>query len=77
MYCCTSIYFKTSEKKTPIDPDEISEEIFPSLYTLCIMPRSRLGPGNESHQNKAGGLTLNLFFQFCVLFQVNIILKDI
>ena len=25
------IYFKTSEKKTPIDPDKISEEISPSL----------------------------------------------
>ena len=41
------------------------------------MPRSRSGPGNESHQNKTGGLTLNLFLQFCVLFQVNIILKKI
>ncbi len=46
-------------------------------YTLCIMACSRSGPGNESHQNKAGGLTLNLFLQFCVLFQVKIILKDI
>jgi hypothetical protein len=27
----TSFYFKTSEKKTPIDPDKISEEIFPNL----------------------------------------------
>ena len=25
-----------------------------TLYTLCMMPRSRSGPGNESHQNKAG-----------------------
>ncbi len=32
-----------------------------SLYTLCIMPRLCLGPGNESYQNKAGGFTLNLF----------------
>ncbi len=39
------------------------------------MPCLRLGPGNELHQNKAGGLTLNLFLQFCALFQVNIILK--
>ena len=23
------------------------------VYTLCIMHRSRLGPGNELHQNKA------------------------
>jgi hypothetical protein len=41
------------------------------------MPRSRSAPGNESQQNKAGGLTRNLFLQFCVLFLVNIILKDI
>ena len=26
-----SVYFKTLEKKTPIDPDKISEEICPSL----------------------------------------------
>ena len=26
------------------------------LYTLCIMPRPRTGPGNESHKNKAGRL---------------------
>ena len=25
---CMSVYFKTSEEKTPIDPVEISEEIF-------------------------------------------------
>jgi hypothetical protein len=25
-----SVYFKTSEKKTPTDPDNISEEIFPN-----------------------------------------------
>ena len=25
-------------------------------YTLCIMPRLRSAPGNESHQNKAGVL---------------------
>ena len=24
------VYFKTSEKKTPIDPEKISEEIFPN-----------------------------------------------
>jgi hypothetical protein len=30
VYFCTSVYFKTSEKKTPIDPDKISEEIFPN-----------------------------------------------
>jgi hypothetical protein len=29
MYFCTSVYFKTSEKKTPTDPDKISKEIFP------------------------------------------------
>ena len=28
MYFCMSGYFKTSEKKTPIDPDNISEEYF-------------------------------------------------
>ena len=27
----TSVYFKTSAKKIPIDLDKISEEIFPSL----------------------------------------------
>ncbi len=47
------------------------------IYTLCIMPCSRSGPGNESYQNKADGLTLNLFLQFCALIQVNIILKNI
>jgi hypothetical protein len=26
MYFFTSVYFKTSEKKTPTDPDKISEE---------------------------------------------------
>ena len=26
MYFCTSIYFKASEKKTPIDPDKIPEK---------------------------------------------------
>jgi hypothetical protein len=31
MHFCTSICFKTSEKKTFIGPDKISEEIFPSL----------------------------------------------
>jgi hypothetical protein len=31
MYFCTPVYFKTSEKKTPADPDKISEEIFPNL----------------------------------------------
>ena len=30
MYFCTSICFKTSEKKTLICPDKISEETFPS-----------------------------------------------
>ncbi len=55
----------------------IEATIGTNIYTLCIMPRSRSGPGNKSHQNKAGGLTLNLFWQFCVLFQANIILKDI
>ncbi len=46
------------------------------LCTLCIMPRSRTGPGNESHQNKAARLGF-AFLQFCALFQVNIILKNI
>jgi hypothetical protein len=31
LYFYTSVYFKTSEIKTPIDPDKISEEIFPNL----------------------------------------------
>jgi hypothetical protein len=31
MHFCTSICFNTSEKKTFIDPDKISEEIFPNL----------------------------------------------
>ena len=26
VYFCTSVYFKTSEKKTPIAPDKISEK---------------------------------------------------
>ena len=30
-----SVYFKTSEKKTPIDPDKISEEIFLNSLTSC------------------------------------------
>jgi hypothetical protein len=33
MYFNTSVYFKTSEKRTPTDPDKISEEIFPNLWT--------------------------------------------
>ena len=28
VYFCTSVYFKTSEKKTPFDSDKIPEEIF-------------------------------------------------
>jgi hypothetical protein len=28
---CTSVYFKTSEKKTPTDPDKIPEKIFSNL----------------------------------------------
>jgi hypothetical protein len=31
VYFYTPVYLKTSEKKTPIDPDKISEEIFPNL----------------------------------------------
>jgi hypothetical protein len=31
MHFCSTICFKTSEKKTFIGPDKISEEIFPSL----------------------------------------------
>jgi hypothetical protein len=30
-YFCTSVYFKTSGKKSLIDPHKTSEEIFPSL----------------------------------------------
>ena len=47
------------------------------IYALCIMPCSRSGPENESYQNKGGGLTLNLFLQFCALLHVNIMLKNI
>jgi predicted dithiol-disulfide oxidoreductase (DUF899 family) len=36
MYFCTSDYFKTSEKKTPIDPDKISEETFNNNNNLII-----------------------------------------
>ncbi len=28
VYFCTSVYFKTSEKKTPFDSDKIPKEIF-------------------------------------------------
>ncbi len=31
-----SVYFKKLGKKTPIDPDKISEEIFPSLYKQAV-----------------------------------------
>jgi hypothetical protein len=31
VYFYTSVYFKTAEKKTPIDADKISEEIFPKF----------------------------------------------
>jgi hypothetical protein len=31
VYFCTSVYFKTSEKKIPTDSGKISEEIFPNL----------------------------------------------
>jgi hypothetical protein len=31
MYFCRSVYFRTSEEKTPTDPDNISDEIFPNL----------------------------------------------
>ena len=31
LHFCMSAYFKTSEKKTPFDPDKISEGICPSL----------------------------------------------
>ncbi len=31
VYFCTPVYFKTLQKKTPIDPDRISEEISPTL----------------------------------------------
>jgi hypothetical protein len=34
-YFCMSVYFKISEKKTPIDPDMICEQIFPNLKTSC------------------------------------------
>ena len=30
-YFCMSVYFKIPQKKTPIHPDKISEEIFPNL----------------------------------------------
>jgi Fe-S cluster biosynthesis and repair protein YggX len=36
MYFCKSVYFKTSEKKTPTDPDKISEEIFPNLSKQAV-----------------------------------------
>ena len=31
-----SIYLKTSEKETPIDPDKISEDIFLNLYKRAV-----------------------------------------
>jgi hypothetical protein len=34
-YFCMSIYFKMSEKKTPINPNMNCEEIFPNLKTSC------------------------------------------
>jgi hypothetical protein len=33
------VYFDTSGKKTAIDPDKFSEEIFPKLYTSCYSVR--------------------------------------
>ncbi len=36
VYYSTSVYFKMSEKKTPIDPDKISEEILSGLYTQAV-----------------------------------------
>ena len=36
MYFCTSVYFKISKKKTPVDPDKISEEIFRYLWTEVL-----------------------------------------
>ncbi len=47
-----------------------------ALYTAMPNASFALGP-ETSRIKQAGGLTLNLFLQFCVLFQVNIILKDI
>ena len=35
VYFCTSVYFKTSEKKTPIDPDKISVEYF-QVYKQAV-----------------------------------------
>ena len=32
MYFYTSVYFKTSETKTTIYPDKISDHTFPNLY---------------------------------------------
>jgi hypothetical protein len=37
MYFCTSVYFKTSEKKTPTDPDNISKGIYKqACYEVCF-----------------------------------------
>ncbi len=34
MLLCMSVYFKTSEKKTPTDPDKISKEITKFINNL-------------------------------------------
>jgi hypothetical protein len=34
-YFCTSVYFKTLVKKTPVHSEKIPEEIFPNLYGSC------------------------------------------
>jgi hypothetical protein len=51
MYFRTSVYFKTSEKKTSTDSNRISEEIFPALsasgWEVCFK-------GLVSHQEFAG-----------------------
>jgi hypothetical protein len=31
-----SVYFKTSEKKTPTDPDKISKEIYFQIYKQAV-----------------------------------------
>ncbi len=50
LYFCISVYFKTSEKKTPIDPDKISEEIFQSLETnLFILKLALVEAGRPSN----------------------------
>ena len=44
-----------------------NRNVLSTIYTLCIMPRSRTGPGNESHKNKTGLVLMRLV---CIMHSV-------